>query len=151
MTKPLPFATDSHDLVFSCGVFEYFTAAQIESILKEMFRVAKSHVIVMVPNALSVPYRLGMWYQVKTKNWPWGGEVPSYSLRRPFRRAGGQKIEEYSVAASTSLDFLTMRYGRHLRRALAPVLVSSDESRPAILRQGYLLVTIGRKEDSLPR
>jgi len=151
ITGPLPFASGSYDLVFSCGVFEYFTTSQIEAILKEMFRISTTRVVVMVPNALSLPYRLGKWYLEKTGNWPWGGEVPSYSLRRLFRSAGSAKTEEFSVAARHSLNFLTMPFGDRIRKALTPVFTRSGESRPAVLRQGYLLVTIGQKETAALR
>jgi ubiquinone/menaquinone biosynthesis C-methylase UbiE len=151
ITQPLPFASGSYDLVFSCGVFEYFTASQIGAILKEMFRVSTNRVVVMVPNALSIPYRLGKWYMERTRNWPWGGEVPSYSLKQLFRQAGSVKTEEFSLAARHSLNFLTMPFGSRIRQALTPVLTSADESQPALLRQGYLLVTIGQKEKAIER
>lgn len=151
ITLPLPFTTGSHDLVFSCGVFEYFTVPQIEAILREMFRISRNKVVVMVPNAASLPYRLGKWYMEKTGNWPWGGEVPSYSLRRLFRGAGSAKTEEFTLAARHSLNFLTMPFGNRLRRVLAPVLTPADESRAAVLRQGYLLVTVGQKATAAER
>lgn len=151
ITRPLPFASGSYDLVFSCGVFEYFTASQMGAILKEMFRISTRRVVVMVPNALSIPYRLGKWYQERTRNWRWGGEVPSYSLRQLFRQAGSVRTKEFSVAAHTSLNFLTMPLGSRIRRALTPLVAPVEESQPALLRQGYLLVTIGQKERAIER
>src|SRR3972149_3427041 len=44
MKMRLPFKDNSFDTVFSCGVFEYFTDAEIKSILKEAFRVSRKRV-----------------------------------------------------------------------------------------------------------
>ena len=142
ITAPLPFASRSIDAVFSCGVFEYFTAEQIDRILAEMFRVARRRVIVMVPNAWSVAYRLGKWYMERTGAWVWGGEVPSYTLRPAFERAGGRRVREFSVAPAHALGFLTMPGGGRAQRALRRITGPDVPGRPARFRQGYLLVTI---------
>src|SRR5687767_384599 len=97
ITGPLPFDDDAIDLVFSCGVFEYFNSSQIERITREAFRIARKRVIVMVPNAAAIGYRLGKWHMERTGTWDWGGEVPSYSLRRPFARAGARSIRQFSL------------------------------------------------------
>ncbi len=144
ITQPLPFANDSFDVVFSCGVFEYFTHAQIRSILREAFRISTGSVIVMVPNAWSLPYRLGKWYMERNKTWYWGGEVPYSSLKADFAAAGSGPVREFTLAARHSLNFLRMPFGDRIRKILTAVL-PADESRPALLRQGYLLVTIGEK------
>ena len=59
ITQRLPLESNSIDAVFSCGVFEYFTATQIDAIMAEAFRVARKRVIIMVPNARAIGYRLG--------------------------------------------------------------------------------------------
>ena len=146
ITKPLPFASESIDAVFSCGVFEYFTPQQIDNILAEAFRVARKRVIILVPNAKSIAYRLGKWYMERTGAWVWGGEVPSHTLAPAFRRAGGVNVREYTVAARHSLGFLTMRGGTRAARVLTSTLKLTDHPRPSWLRQGYLLVTTGDKE-----
>jgi SAM-dependent methyltransferase len=151
ITQPLPFANDSFDVVFSCGVFEYFTHAQIRSILREAFRISTGKVIVMVPNAWSLPYRLGKWYMEKKGTWYWGGEVPYASLKADFRAAGSGPVEEFTLAARHSLNFLTMPYGDRVRNVLTPAFTPADESRPAVLRQGYLLVTIGTRNGAASR
>ncbi len=73
----------------------------------------------------------------------WGGEVPSHSLREPFRLAGAKNIREYSVGARHSLGFLTMRGGGRVTDLLTRSLGLTDHPRPSRFRQGYLLVTIG--------
>lgn len=143
MTKPLPFADDEFDVVFSCGVFEYFTDEQITDILKEASRIARKRVIILVPNAYSLFYRLGMWYMQIMKKWPWGGERVFTSLRPQFISAGVARVEEFTVGAKHALNFLTMPGGATAQKALAKVL--KDHAKPAVFRQGYLLVSIGEK------
>lgn len=145
ITRPLPFASNSIDAVFSCGVFEYFTAEQIDAILAEAFRIARRRVIILVPNSASVAYRLGKWHMERAGTWVWGGEVPSWTVAPAFRRAGATTVREYTVAARHALGFLTMRGGPRVARLLTRALHVRDHTRPARLRQGYLLVTVGDK------
>ncbi len=145
MTQKLPFADGSFDVVYSCGVFEYFNDQVIRGILKEAFRVARKRVIVMVPNALCVPYRAGMKYlQIKNK-WPWGGERPFVSLKSQFASADNGPFREYSVGFRHSLDFLVFPGGGKIRRALTALMDLKHHSKPAFLRQGYLLIAEGDK------
>jgi hypothetical protein len=146
ISRPLPFAAGSFDAVFSCGVLEYFTPAQVEAIMREAFRVARCRVIVLVPNALSLAYRLGKWYMERTGTWRWGGEVPSFTLKPTFCRAGAARVTEFSVCARHSLDFLAMPLGSAVKRASIRLFDLKADSRPARCRQGYLLVTIGEKQ-----
>lgn len=145
MTKPLPFPNNSFDTVFSCGVFEYFTRQTIERILSEAFRVSRKRVIIMVPNALSIAYRFGMWYMKQKGTWQWGGEVPSSTLKPYFRGTSHSQVTEFSVGARHSLDFLTMRGGKKINRLCTRLLNLKDHSKPTLFRQGYLLVTIAEK------
>lgn len=145
MTKPLPFPENSFDVVFSCGVFEYFSDAEIENILKEAFRVARKRVIIMAPNAASFLYRFGMFYMRMAKRWQWGGERPFYSLRKYFLKAGSGEIKEFSVGAKHSLNFLTMPLGGFIKKALIKFFNLKNHAKPSFLNQGYLLVTIGEK------
>ena len=95
ITQPLPFKSGSFDVVFSCGVFEYFRDEEIDNILAEAFRVARKRVIIMAPNALSLAYRIGKSYLEKTGQWNWGGERPSYTLKPNFRRFTAGQISEF--------------------------------------------------------
>ncbi len=145
MLKPLPFADNSFDAVFSCGVFEYFTDKEITEVLKEAFRIARERVIIMVPNAASLAYRIGKFYMEQRGTWEWGGERPHSTLKPFFREVGCHDVEELSVAAKTSLEFLTMRGGAPIRRTLTRFFNLTDHPRPALLKQGYLLITVGNK------
>lgn len=150
ITRPLPFDSGSFDAVFSCGVLEYFDREQVAAIIGEAFRVARKRVIVLVPNAFSVAYRVGKWYMERSGTWMWGGEVPSYSLKSAFELAGAVRTTELTVAARHSLDFLVMPFGSQVKRASIKLLRMGHDVAPAWCRQGYLLVTIGDK-DSEPR
>ena len=145
ITRPLPLETDSVDMVFSCGVFEYFNSPQIDQITAEAFRVARKRVIIMVPNAAAIGYRLGKWYMERTGTWEWGGEVPSYSLRRISRTQVRVRFASSRSAACIRWSF-SPRSRRIPPDPPAHADVTTDPARSAApLRQGYLLVTIGEK------
>jgi len=146
MTKGLPFKAKSFDMVFSCGVLEFFSADDIRLLLDEATRVSRKRVIIMVPNALSLAYRIGKRYMEKTGKWPWGGEVPFCTLRHYFPGRDKVRISEFSVAAKHSLTFLRMPGGHIVARLLTRLLKLNDDGRPALLRQGYLLVTVVEAE-----
>ncbi len=146
MTKRLPFEDNAFDTVFSCGVLEYFTDEQIKEILKETFRVAKKRVIILVPNAYSTCYRLGMWYMKKTNTWPWGGERAFKTLKHCFGVVPNIQVTEFSVGTKHSLVFLdSLPKGKFLHKAIAKLFNIKDHARPSSLNQGYLLITIGEK------
>jgi len=130
-------------------VFEYFDARQIDAILSEAFRVARKRVIIMVPNARAIAYRLGKWYLEQTGAWEWGGEVPSYSLKLPFRRAGAGAVREFAVGGQHSVDFLApLPGGARAVSLLTRTLRLTRHARPSRFGQGYLLVTIGDKQSA---
>lgn len=145
ITKPLPFVNNSFDTVFSVGVFEYFTDEEIRSILREAFRVSRKRVIIMVPNAFSIAYRIGYWYAKETRQWMWGGERPFYSLKPYFKKVADIQFFEFTVATKHSLNFLTMPKGDLARRIIVRGLGLQDSSEPAHFRQGYILISIGEK------
>jgi|RhiMetdeSRZDD1v2_1073273.scaffolds.fasta_scaffold114540_2 SAM-dependent methyltransferase len=145
IVKPLPFKDSTFDTVFSCGVFEYFSDDEIKQILKEAFRVAKQRVIIMVPNALSIAYRVGKFYMEKKGTWEWGGERPFPTLKPYFRAAGCNHITERSIAARTSLNFLTMRGSDRIKKLFVRTLGVKDHAQPVLFKQGYLLITVGEK------
>ncbi len=142
MTKGLPFGSNSFDVVFSCGVLEFFTDETVETVLEEALRVSKNRIILMVPNALCVPYRVGMWYMQWRRAWRWGGEQPFLTLRPYLRRFANVHVSEFSVAARHSLNFLTMPMGPLIKKALIRLLKLRNHSSPSLFRQGYLLVTV---------
>ncbi len=142
MTDGLPFESNSFDVVFSCGVLEFFADETVEAVLEEALRVSKKRIILMVPNALCIPYRVGKWYMQKARVWPWGGEHPFVTLRPYLRRFASLRVSEFSVAAKHSLNFLAMPMGPLMREVFIRLLRLRDHSSPALFRQGYLLVTV---------
>lgn len=146
VSSAFPFKDGSFDCVWNSGLLEHFSIEQLEHILRESSRVSSSKVISLVPNAWSVPYRVGKWYQERRKLWRWGYERPMFSLRNSFQRVGLTNIVEYSVDSDHALDFLVMSGGRHLARLLRRWHLWRERA-TAKLRQGYLLVTIGVKRD----
>jgi SAM-dependent methyltransferase len=145
MIKRLPFEDDSFDTVFSCGVFEYFNDIEIVEILKECFRVSRNKVMIMVPNAASIAYRLGMWYQHVKGKWQWGGERPFYSMSSYLKKAAKCRCREFSIGTGHSLKFLTMPMGNVVRKAFNSCLRLKDDAKPSFFNQGYLLVSIAEK------
>ena len=147
MTKPLPFDDNSFDTVFSVGVFEYFNDEQINKILKEAFRIAKRRLIIMMPNASSAPYRIGYWISRATNRWVWGGERPLHTLKPHFESIENIQLIEYTVALQHSLSFLTafVPRGNVVNNLVRKTLRRMDDSNPTLLRQGYLLISIGEK------
>lgn len=145
LTKPLPFKNNSFDTVFSVGVLEHFSEGEIRALLKEAFRVTRRRVIMMAPNGFSTAYRIGKWYMEKTGKWPWGGERPFLTLRPYFQTAEKAKVLEFSVGAKHSLNFLMFPKGEVIKRLTIFILRLKDHPKPALFRQGYLLVTMGEK------
>ena len=145
MTKRLPFEDNSFDVAFSCGVLEYFSDQQITSIIKDTLRVVRRRVIIMVPNARSVPYQIGMWYMKRTKQWEWGGERPFSSMKPYFAANGIQNVTEFSVSTWHAVNFLTMPGGPFLQKVLRKLFKITDHPRPAKWGQGYLLISIAEK------
>ncbi len=142
MTNSLPFESNSFDVVFSCGVLEFFADETVEAILEEALRVSKKRIILMVPNALCIPYLVGKWYMQRARVWRWGGEHPFFTLRPYLRRFANLRVSEFSVAAKHSLNFLAMPMGALISRVFVRLLRLRDHSSPALFRQGYLLVTV---------
>ena len=143
MTQPLPFEDNSFDLVFSVGVLEYFSNEKIDAIVKEAFRISKKTVIIIVPNAYSIFYRIGRWYSKVTHHWEWG-ERPFYTLRPYFKSIEGNNFSEFTIGTRQSLEFLTMFKGI-VKSFLFRTLKLRDNSEPSRFRQGFVLISIGKK------
>ena len=144
MKKSLPFEDNSFDTVFSVGVLEYFSNQEIDCVIKEAFRVSRKRVIIIVPNALSIFYRIGRWYSKVTHKWEWGGERPFYSLNSQFKSINNINFLEFTVGTKQSLEFLTIFKGL-IKNILLRFLNLKDDSRPSRFRQGFVLIAIGKK------
>ena len=144
LKKHLPFEDDSFDTVFSVGVLEYFSNAEIDSVIKEAFRVSKKKVIVIVPNSFSFFYRIGRWYSKVTHTWEWGGERPFFSLAPHFKLVENIQFVEFTVGTKQSVEFLKMFKGV-VKKVLFYTLQLKDNCKPSRFRQGFVLISIGKK------
>jgi len=74
----LPFPDGAFDVVWNEGVNEHFYGFKRQQIFKEMSRVCKvgGQVIVMVPNALNLPYRIWKQLLMWRGRWEYGYEKP---------------------------------------------------------------------------
>lgn len=145
VTKRLPFDDNAFDVGFTCGVLEYFSDEQLRQVIRECLRVVRRRLIILVPNASSIPYRIGMWYMKATKTWVWGGERPFSSMRKYYDPAQAKSIEEFTVSYWHALNFLTMPAGALMQKVLRKGLRVTEHSKPAKFNQGYLLISIAEK------
>ena len=138
-TCDLPFQIGEFDYIFQSGLLEHFdTGKQIE-LLKNWGRYGKN-MISMIPNASSVPYRVGKKMMEDAGTWEYGLETPKVTLRCEFESAGYEVVKEYSIGSEWAVKFLTKDH--ELRKCFLNLLKRGfqlDE-----FMQGYLLVTIGK-------
>lgn len=144
LTKPLSLPDGSVDWVWSSGVLEHWTDAEIRPVLREMARVARRGVISLVPSARCVFYRLGKALAEDRGMWPYGREMPRVSLQPQFAEAGLTRVTETTVMTSHAPNTLGM--AEPLTRAFVDSWWRSLPPDDCVLRdQGYLLFTIGYK------
>ncbi|WP_374287648.1 methyltransferase domain-containing protein [Desulfovibrio desulfuricans] len=139
----LPCGRASADVVWSGGLLEHFSDGQIQHIVSESARVARRMVVSLVPNACSLPYRLGKWAQEQSGEWKWGYEDPKFSLADFFMRAGLVDVREFSIASGHALKFMTFPGSEKLIPVWENWLASLPAEDKERLNQGYLLVTVG--------
>ena len=147
--QQLPFPDNMFDCVWSSGLLEHFSDDEIQCILSESARVSKNCVISLVPNAASIPYRLGKWHQESAGQWMYGYEDPKYTLAQFYERAGLHIIREYSIGWRHALNFITFEHGDIVRRIIESWYNTLDNMELEKLNQGYLLVTIGNHRPDL--
>lgn len=137
-TKELPFGENEFDVAFQSGLLEHFSTEEQISLLKNWKHNCK-RMISMIPNASSVPYRVGKQIQEQNGTWQYGLEMPKHSLAREFIAAGIQIEREYTIGTEWALKFLSPKhYVRKCFMKMKSQGINLDE-----IMQGYLLVTIG--------
>lgn len=141
----LPFRNEQFDCVWSSGLLEHFSDDEIVFILKESKRVSKCIVLCLVPNANSVMYRFGKWYQETMGTWPFGFEIPKYSMKYYFGEASIRNVREYSIDPYAALGFVTMKNAAGIRKLMQEWYESIPSEDLMQMNQGYLLVTVGEK------
>ncbi|MGA2227715.1 MAG: methyltransferase domain-containing protein, partial [Syntrophobacteraceae bacterium] len=139
----LPLPDDSVDVVWSSGVLEHFTAAEIVHVLSESRRVAGRLVVSLVPNARSMAYRIGKFVQERAKLWPYGFEDPKLTMRPFFEQAGFRSVREFTVGAEHSINFLNVPGFESAAESWRSFFASLSQLEKQELAQGYLLCTVG--------
>lgn len=110
-TAPITFLNDvlhykgpKGTLVWSAGLNEHFFGEDRKKIFEAMRNASKEYVLVIVPNAWNIPYRLTKFYRERRGTWPFGAEQP-FSIRELEKRmeeAGLDVLSSEGVGALLS-------------------------------------------------
>lgn len=138
-TKELPFKDKEFDFVFQSGLLEHFCPDEQIELLKLWSRYTKN-MISMIPNAASLPYRMGKQIMENEGSWEYGVETPRHTLTHEFLEAGIKIEKEYTIGSEWALAFLPKRH--YYRRAYKKMVRDGFDLDSYM--QGYILVTIGR-------
>ena len=140
-TKELPFEEKKFDYIFQAGLLEHFETDEQIRLLRNWARYGK-YMISMIPNASSIPYRIGKQLMENEGTWEYGLEIPKHSFKEEFSRAGITVEKEYTIGSEWAQRFLPKRH--YIREFFAKL--EKDGYNLDDLMQGYLLVTIGKCE-----
>lgn len=140
--KDLPLGNESVDWVFSSGVLEHFTDDEIVNILRKSKRVSRKGVMSLVPNANALFYRIGKFRMEQDGAWRYGTEIPKFTMKNYFEAAGLKNIKEFSIGTYHTLAFENS--GNALIKEFFDHLSLKELQE---MNQGYLLFTIGEKDD----
>lgn len=138
-TKDLPFAEKQFDYIFQAGLLEHFETDEQIRLLSNWARYGK-YMISMIPNASSIPYRIGKQLMENEGTWEYGLEIPKHSFKEEFSRAGITVEKEYTIGVEWAQRFLPPRH--YIRKFFKKM--EKDGYNLNDYMQGYLLVTIGR-------
>ncbi len=136
----MPMETGSIDWVWSSGLLEHFSDEQIVDILKESLRISKKGVMSLVPNAGSMFYRIGKYKMEQEGTWPYGKEIPKYTMKDYFRIAGLKNIKEHTVGNYHTLQFWGLN-----KVGIRNFFDNLSFRELQNLNQGYLVFTYGEK------
>lgn len=144
----LPFPDETFDIVWNGGVNEHFEGEKRQKIFDEMARVCiTGEMIVIVPNALNLPYRITKKILEMRNRWVYGFEKPFtiFELKRRVRDAGITPTKASGAQVITSLlTFLQLIHNEGSPEKKEDVkVVESNKSRSKIKR----LLKILRKID----
>ncbi len=137
-TEELPFADRQFDYIFQAGLLEHFKKDDQIELLRKWSRCGKK-MISMIPNAASIPYRVGKDIMEKNGTWRYGLEIPSHSFKEEFTKAGIYVEKEYTIGTDWAESFLPE--GHYVSEFFSKL--KEDGYDLDSFMQGYLLVTIG--------
>lgn len=138
-TKELPFEEKQFDYIFQAGLLEHFETEEQVRLLRNWAKYGK-YMISMIPNAASIPYRVGKAILEENGEWEYGLEIPKHSFKEEFTRAGITVEKEYTIGTEWAQRFLPKRH--YIKKLFSRL--EKDGYSLEDLMQGYLLVTIGR-------
>lgn len=138
-TKDLPFEEKQFDYIFQAGLLEHFETDDQVNLLRNWAKYGK-YMISMIPNASSIPYRVGKQMMENDGTREYGLEIPKHSFKEEFVRAGITVEREYTIGSEWAQRFLPKRH--YIRKFFAKL--EKDGFDLENLMQGYLLVTIGK-------
>ena len=138
-TKELPFKEKQFDYIFQAGLLEHFETEEQVRLLRNWSKYGR-YMISMIPNASSIPYRVGKQIMEQEGTWTYGLEIPKHSFSEEFTKAGITIEQEYTIGTEWAMRFLSKKHYIHrFFNKLKKQGYNLDE-----FMQGYLLVTIGR-------
>lgn len=138
-TNDLPFAKKQFDYIFQAGLLEHFEIEDQIQLLRNWAKYGK-YMISMIPNAASIPYRVGKQIMEDNGTWQYGMEIPKHSFKEEFTRAGIIVEREYTIGVEWAQRFLP---NQHYIKEFFTKL-ENDGYNLNDYMQGYLLVTIGK-------
>lgn len=138
-TKELPFKIKQFDYIFQAGLLEHFETEEQINLLRKWANYG-NYMISMIPNASSIPYRVGKHILEANGDWGYGLEIPKHSFREEFVKAGICVEKEYTIGTEWAQTFLPKRH--YIRKFFSKL--EQDGYNLDDLMQGYLLVTIGK-------
>jgi len=96
--QKLPFPDGYFDICLSGGLLEHLSAAGRLKALQEMCRVSKDLVVVIVPNAHNIPYRIGKFWRELLGKWIYGRENPlSKGEFRQLMKKCSTEVESHRI------------------------------------------------------
>jgi len=140
----LGFRDGVFDVVFNGGVIEHFTDEGKIALIREMYRVVKPGglLVIVVPNARDIPFRLGKWIAERRGKWIFGFEddLSEGRFRALAERAGLTGVE--FSAHNPVVGWWFLPYGRRLTDLLG---LNTARWHARRSRFGHVLALAARK------
>ena len=140
----LGFRDGVFDVVFNGGVIEHFTDEGKIALIREMYRIVKPGglLVILVPNARDIPFRLGKWIAERRGKWIFGFEDDLSEGRfRKLAERAGLPAAEFS-AHNPVVGWWFLPYGRRLTDLLG---LNTARWHARRSRFGHVLALAARK------
>ena len=100
------FQENDYDLVWNSGVMEHFSDNTICVAFDNISKIAHNHLLVLVPNPLSISYLLMRYVRQAQNDWPYGKEYLRSDYIQAMKTVGFQVITvHYLASAATRHNF----------------------------------------------